>query len=40
MKIYDCDLFENNEAFALSNVLFYRLLRVPEEELNVFERSL
>ncbi|MTJ54167.1 thiolase family protein [Anabaena sp. UHCC 0253] len=36
MKIYDFDLFENNEAFALSNVLFNRLLGVPQEKLNVF----
>ncbi|MBD2566427.1 thiolase family protein [Anabaena lutea] len=36
MKIYDFDLFENNEAFALSNALFNRLLGVPQEKLNVF----
>jgi acetyl-CoA C-acetyltransferase len=36
MKIYDFDLFENNEAFALSNVLFNRVLGVPYEKLNVF----
>jgi acetyl-CoA C-acetyltransferase len=36
MKIYDFDLFENNEAFALNNVLFNRFLGVPEEKLNVF----
>ncbi|WP_231295636.1 hypothetical protein [Gloeocapsa sp. PCC 7428] len=35
MRIYDFDLFENNEAFALSNVLFNRLLGVPYEKLNV-----
>lgn len=31
----DFDLFENNEAFALSSVLFHRLLDVPYEQLNV-----
>jgi acetyl-CoA C-acetyltransferase len=36
MKIYDFDLFENNEAFALSNVLFHRMLGVPYEKLNVY----
>jgi acetyl-CoA C-acetyltransferase len=36
MKIYDFDLFENNEAFALSNVLFNRLLGVPYDKLNVY----
>jgi acetyl-CoA C-acetyltransferase len=36
MKINDFDLLENNEAFALSNVLFNRLLRTREEKLNVF----
>ena len=36
MKIYDFDLFENNEAFALSNVLFNRMLGVPYEKLNVY----
>lgn len=36
MKIYDFDLFENNEAFALSNVLFHRVLGVPYEKLNVY----
>ena len=36
MKINDFDLLENNEAFALSNVLFNRLLRIREEKLNVF----
>jgi acetyl-CoA C-acetyltransferase len=36
MKIYDFDLFENNEAFALSNVLFNQLLGVPYEKLNVY----
>ncbi|MCC5621751.1 thiolase family protein [Nostoc sp. CHAB 5715] len=36
MKIYDFDLFENNEAFALSNVLFNRELGVPYEKLNVY----
>jgi len=36
MKIYDFDLFENNEAFALSNVLFNRALGVPYEKLNAY----
>ncbi|BAY08464.1 acetyl-CoA acetyltransferase [Calothrix sp. NIES-2098] len=36
MKIYDFDLFENNEAFALSSVLFNRDLGVPYEKLNVY----
>lgn len=36
MRIYDFDLFENNEAFALSNVLFHRILVIPYEKLNVY----
>lgn len=36
MRIYDFDLFENNEAFALSNVLFNRMLGVPYEKLNIY----
>ncbi len=36
MRIYDFDLFENNEAFALSNVLFHRMLEIPYEKLNVY----
>lgn len=36
LKIYDFDLFENNEAFALSNVLFNQALGVPYEKLNVY----
>ncbi|HEY9709143.1 MAG TPA: hypothetical protein V6D48_13150 [Oculatellaceae cyanobacterium] len=35
-RIYDFDLFENNEAFALSSVLFNRVLGVPYEKLNVY----
>lgn len=35
MKVSDFDLFENNEAFALNNLLFNRLLGVPIEQLNV-----
>ncbi|KGQ22604.1 thiolase family protein [Thermus filiformis] len=35
MRLQDFDLFENNEAFALNNVLFHRLLGVPYERLNV-----
>ena len=36
MRIYDFDLFENNEAFALSSVLFHRKLGIPYEKLNVY----
>lgn len=36
MRIHDFDLFENNEAFALSNVLFSRELSIPYEKLNVY----
>ncbi len=36
MRIYDFDLCENNEAFAISNVLFNQLLGVPYEKLNVY----
>jgi len=36
MQLNDFDLFENNEAFALNNVLFHRLLDVPYEKLNVY----
>jgi len=31
----DYDLFENNEAFALNNILFHRELGVPHDEINV-----
>jgi acetyl-CoA C-acetyltransferase len=34
-KLADFDLFENNEAFALNNILFNRLLGVPLDKLNV-----
>ncbi|MGH7770788.1 MAG: thiolase family protein [Candidatus Binatia bacterium] len=34
--IGDFDLIENNEAFAVSNVLFHKLLRIPCEKLNVY----
>jgi acetyl-CoA C-acetyltransferase len=33
--IGDYDLFENNEAFAVNNILFHRMLDVPYEKLNV-----
>ncbi len=33
--IDDVDLFENNEAFAINNILFHRMLGVPHEKLNV-----
>ena len=35
MQIDDFDLFENNEAFAINNILFHRMLGVPYERLNV-----
>jgi acetyl-CoA C-acetyltransferase len=35
MTVDDFDLFENNEAFALNNVLFRDMLGVPFEKLNV-----
>lgn len=35
MQVSDFDLFENNEAFALNNILFHRLLGVPMDKLNV-----
>lgn len=35
LKISDIDLFENNEAFAISNLLLNRLLEVPQDKLNV-----
>ena len=33
--IGDVDLFENNEAFAINNILFNRMLGVPHDKLNV-----
>ena len=33
--VTDFDLFENNEAFSVSNLLFEKLLDVPREKLNV-----
>jgi len=36
MAIGDFDYFENNEAFAINNLLFERLLGVPRARLNVF----
>lgn len=35
LEISDFDLFENNEAFALNNILFHRLLGVPMDQLNI-----
>lgn len=35
MQLGDFDLFENNEAFALSNVLFERQLNVQRDRLNI-----
>lgn len=36
LTLDDFDLFENNEAFALSNILFHRMLGVRYEQLNPF----
>ncbi len=36
LTIDDIDLFENNEAFAASSVLFHRLLDIPYEKLNIW----
>lgn len=36
MRLSDFDYFENNEAFAVNNVLFHKFLGVPYEQLNVF----
>ncbi|ACK68959.1 acetyl-CoA acetyltransferase [Gloeothece citriformis PCC 7424] len=36
MHISDFDLFENNEAFALNNILFEKDLDVPHDKQNVF----
>lgn len=35
LSISDVDLFENNEAFALSNLLFNSVLGIPHDKLNV-----
>lgn len=35
LTVNDIDLFENNEAFAVSNLLFNKMLGVPHEKLNV-----
>jgi acetyl-CoA C-acetyltransferase len=35
LRIGDFDLFENNEAFALSTIIFERQLEVPRDKLNV-----
>lgn len=35
MGLEDFDLFENNEAFAVNNIIFERQLGVPQEKLNV-----
>jgi len=36
LEINDFDYFENNEAFAVNNVLFHRFFNVPYDRLNVF----
>jgi acetyl-CoA C-acetyltransferase len=35
LRMADFDLFENNEAFAVSSLLFHRMLEVPLDKLNV-----
>lgn len=35
-RIDDFELFENNEAFALNNVLLHRALEIPYEKINVY----
>lgn len=35
MKVTDIDLFENNEAFAVSSLLFNQMLDVPLDKLNI-----
>jgi acetyl-CoA C-acetyltransferase len=35
LTVADFDLFENNEAFAVSNILFNKMLGVPHDKLNV-----
>jgi acetyl-CoA C-acetyltransferase len=40
LKISDIDLFENNEAFAVSSLLFHRVLGVPLDKLNVHGGSI
>lgn len=35
LSLADFDLFENNEAFAINNILFHRMLDVPYDKLNV-----
>lgn len=35
LKLSDVDLFENNEAFAVSNLLFQEMLQVPPDKLNI-----
>jgi acetyl-CoA C-acetyltransferase len=35
LTISDFDLFENNEAFAVSNLLFNQMFGVPHDKLNV-----
>ena len=36
LSVDDIDLFENNEAYALNNVLYHELLEVPFDKLNVY----
>jgi acetyl-CoA C-acetyltransferase len=40
LQISDFDLFENNEAFAVSSLLFQRMLEVPLDKLNVHGGSI
>jgi acetyl-CoA C-acetyltransferase len=36
MSLDDFDLFENNEAFALNNVLLRKVLEISYEKINVY----
>jgi acetyl-CoA C-acetyltransferase len=36
MKVADFDLFENNEAFALNNLLFQRDLDINADRVNIY----
>ncbi|HEY9665991.1 MAG TPA: acetyl-CoA acetyltransferase PhaA [Coleofasciculaceae cyanobacterium] len=40
LNISDFDLFENNEAFAVSSLLFQRMLEVPLDKLNIHGGSI
>ena len=36
LDVDEFDLFENNEAFALNNVLLRKLLEIPYDRVNVY----